>query len=109
MAYVRARGSQVLIVHGERDPVTRKVGQRILFTIYSKEEAKQALADLERGGGAFGSLLESGRRGLRLDWGRLASDLRAHLHVLPEEYDAFEARVRSRFREALRVFARRLM
>jgi hypothetical protein len=29
--------------------------------------------------------------------------------VLPDEHDAFEARVRSRFREALRVFARRLM
>jgi tetratricopeptide (TPR) repeat protein len=109
MAYVRARGSQVLIVHGERDPVTRKVGQRILFTIYSKDEAKQALADLERGGGAFGSLLQDGHRGLRFDWRRLARDLRAHLHVLPDEYDAFEARVRSRFREALLVFARRLM
>lgn len=109
MAYVRARGSQVLIVHGERDPVTRKVGQRILFTIYSREEARQALADLERGGGAFGSLLESGDRGLRFDWERLATDLRAHLDVLPDKYDAFEARVRSRFREALRGFARRLM
>jgi tetratricopeptide (TPR) repeat protein len=109
LAYVRARGSQVLIVHGERDPVTRKVGQRILFTIYSKEEAKQALADLERGGGAFGSLLQDGHRGLRFDWRRLARDLRAHLQVLPDEYDTFEPRVRSRFRDALCVFARRLM
>jgi len=109
MAYVRARGSQVLIVHGERDPATRQVVQRILFTIYSKEEAKQALADLERGGDRFGSLLESAQRGLRFDWKRLARGLRAQLQVLPNEYDVYEERVRSRFVEALRVFARRLM
>jgi tetratricopeptide (TPR) repeat protein len=109
VAYVRARGSQVLIVQGERDPVTRTVGQRILFTVYSKEEAKEALADLERGGGAMGSLLRSSHRGLRFDWERLARDLRAQLHVLPDQYDAFEERVRPRFLEALRAFARRLM
>jgi hypothetical protein len=109
MAYVRARGSQVLIVQGERDPVTRTVGQRILFTLYSKEEAKEALADMEREGGALGSLLRRSHRGLRFDWGRLARDLRAHLHVLPDQYDAFEERVRPRFLEALRGFARRLM
>jgi len=109
VAYVRARGSQVLIVHGERDPATRRVVQRILFTIYSKEEAKQALADIERGGGRFGSLLESAHRGLRFDWKRLGRDLRAQLHVLPDEYDVYEERVRSRFLEAIRVFARRLM
>ena len=109
MAYVRARGSQVLIVHGERDPATRQVVQRILFTIYSKEEAKQALADMERGGGAFGSLLESAHRGLRFEWKRLARNLRAQLQVLPDEYDVYDERVRSRFVESLRGFARRLM
>ena len=39
MAYVRQRGSQLAIVHVERDKETGKVQQRILFTIYSKAEA----------------------------------------------------------------------
>jgi len=109
VAYVRARGSQVLVVHGERDLATRNVEQRILFTIYSKAEAREALADMGRGGGRFGSLLERAYPGLRFDWKRLARDLRAQLHVLPDDYDVREERVRSRFREALRAFARHLM
>jgi len=32
----------VLIVQGERDAATRKVKPRILFTIYSKAEAREA-------------------------------------------------------------------
>ena len=43
MAYVRARGNQLAIVHGEREPETGKVEQRILFTLYSKAEALEAL------------------------------------------------------------------
>ncbi len=39
MAYVRQRGNQIAIVHGERDTEGGKVQQRILFTIYSKAEA----------------------------------------------------------------------
>lgn len=109
MAYVRARGSQVLVVHGERDPATRKVEQRILFTIYSKAEAHEALADMGRAGGRFGALLERAHPDLRFDWKRLARDLRAQIHVLPDDYDVREERVRSRFREALRAFARQLM
>jgi tetratricopeptide (TPR) repeat protein len=109
MAYVRARGSQVLIVHGQRDPATGNVVQRILFTIYSKAEAHEALADMERAGGRFGALLESAHPALRFDWKRLARDLRTQLHVLPDAYDVREERVRSRFREALRAFARQLM
>jgi tetratricopeptide (TPR) repeat protein len=109
MAYVRARGSQVLIVHGERDPVTQRVAQRILFTIYSKAEAREALADMARAGGRFGSLLESANPGLRFDWKRIAKDLRPLLPVLPEAYDVREERVRSRFRHGLRAFAREVM
>ncbi len=109
MAYVRARGSQVLIVQGERDPATREVAQRILFTIYSKAEANEALADMARAGGRFGSLLESANPGLRFDWKRIAKSLRPLLPVLPDEYDVREKRVRSRFQDGLRAFTRELM
>jgi hypothetical protein len=97
-----------LVVHGERDPATRKVEQRILFTIYSKAEAHEAIVDMGRAGGRFGALLERAHPGLRFDWKRLARDLRAQLHVLPDDYDVREERVRSRFRGALRAFARQL-
>lgn len=39
MPYVRVRGNQLAIVHGERAPGTQNVQQRILATIYSKPEA----------------------------------------------------------------------
>ena len=50
MAYVRRRGNQLAIVHGEREPGTGKVQQRILFTIYSKEEAREILGRGEKQG-----------------------------------------------------------
>ena len=43
MPYVRKHGSQIAIVHGERDPETSQVQQRVLFTLYSRPEADAAL------------------------------------------------------------------
>jgi tetratricopeptide (TPR) repeat protein len=110
MAYVRQRGNQVLIVHGERDPVAGKVEQRVLLTLYSKAEAREALAQLARpGGGSLGSLLEQAHPDVRLDLGRTRKGIQSLLGVLPDEYDTKEERVRSRFREGLVSFARQLM
>jgi tetratricopeptide (TPR) repeat protein len=110
MAYVRRRGNQVLIVHGERDRESRKVEQRVLFTIYSKAEAREALAQLGRpGGGSFGDLLQEAHPDVRLDWARIREGLQDLLGVLPDEYDTKEERVRSRFRHGLTSFARQLM
>ena len=47
MPYVRVRDRQVAIVHGVRDSETRKVEQQILFVLYSRAEAREALG---RGG-----------------------------------------------------------
>lgn len=110
MAYVRRRGNQVLIVHGERDREAGKVEQRVLFTLYSKAEAREALAQLGRpGGGSFGHLLEQAHPDVRLDWARTRKGIQDLLGVLPDEYDTKEERVRSRFREGLASFARQLM
>ena len=49
MAYVRQRGRQVMIVHGVRDPETRAVEQRILCTLYTREEALDALGRRDPG------------------------------------------------------------
>jgi len=109
MAYVRARGHQVLIVKGDRDATTKRVVQRTLFTIYSKAEAEEALADLAKGGGRFGGLLVASHSGVTFDWKRIRRGLQNLLHVLPEQYDVRDERVRSRFRDGLRSFARQLL
>ena len=110
MAYVRRRGKQVLIVHGERDREAGKVEQRVLFTIYSKAEAREALAQLGRpGGGSFGQLLEEAHPDVRLDRARARKGIQELLGALPDECDTKEERVRSRFRESLASFARQLM
>ena len=49
MAYVRRRGNQVAVVHGEREPNTRAVQQQILFTLYSRPEALEALGARHQG------------------------------------------------------------
>lgn len=105
MPYVRQRGNQVLIVHGEREPGTGKVQQRTLFTLYSQAEAREAL-----GGGAwrFEHLLEREHSDLRFDWKRIRREIGRLLPGLPEGYDDYGAR-RARFRETLASFSREVM
>lgn len=59
MSCIRTRGNQLALVHGEREPGTGKVQQRILFTIYSKPEALEAVGKGSSGGEArFQHLLQ---------------------------------------------------
>ncbi len=106
MPYVRQRGNQVLIVHGERIPGTGKVEQHVLFTLYSQPEAREAI-----GGSAsrFESLLEQAHPELRFDWKRIRKEIERLTAQLPERFDYDEARQAGRFREAMRAFARQLM
>jgi len=106
MPYVRLRGNQVLIVHGEREPGTGKVEQRTLFTLYSQAEAREAVGD---GAGSFEHLIEMAHPDLHFEWKRIRREITRLVPSLPESYDYDEARQRGRFREALRSFARELM
>jgi tetratricopeptide (TPR) repeat protein len=110
MPYVRKRGNQVAIVHGERERETGKVQQRILFAFYSKDEAREALGK----GGAegerqFRSLLEHQYPAIRFDWKKLKREIEKNLGVLPEEYPYRETRLQGRFRTDLRAFLRQLV
>ena len=105
MAYVRQRGNQLAIVHGERDGATGKVEQRALFTIYSRAEARELL---EGGAGRFRSFLENAHPELRFDWAAIHKAVREMLEVLPETYEYEGTRLLSQFRAGLVAFTRQL-
>lgn len=110
MAYVRKRGKQLLIVQGIRESESGKVGQRILFTIYSKAEALSILGQSNgEHASQFKYLLESQYPEIKLDWNALRNGIRENLDVLPDLYEYKETRLRSKFRHDLSAFARQLM
>ena len=110
MAYVRQRGNQLAIVHGVRDPESKKVEQRILFTLYSKAEALAALGKGEKDGAfRFRSLLERSHPTIRFEWEDIFKGIAANLEVLPETYDSRDTRLRREFRDHLLSFARQLV
>jgi tetratricopeptide (TPR) repeat protein len=82
MAYLRKRGSHLAIVHGERDAVTGKVVQRVLATLHSQAEARDALGS-GTAGKRFRSELESNYPSVDFEWGKLVDAVEQHLAWLP--------------------------
>jgi tetratricopeptide (TPR) repeat protein len=110
MAYVRRRGNQLAIVHGEREPETGKVQQRILFTFYSKAEVLEALGRGTKGGSErFRHLLEQEHPDVKSNWKAIRRALERDLEVLPEHYEYRGERLRRRFRADLCDFVRQLI
>ena len=110
MPYVRTRGNQLAIVHGEREPVTGKVRQRILFTVYSRAEALEILGRGSAGGPSrFQGLLRGQFPELKFNWHRIQLDIESRLAALPEQYEYARERLRLRFREGLCAFTRALI
>lgn len=107
MPYLRIRGSQLAIVHGEREPGNPNVQQRILFTIYSQAEALEILGRGSGKGHNFEMLLEHEYPELRFNWKKIRTDIESHLAVLPETYENGEAHVQQ-FRKDLCAFTRSL-
>lgn len=111
MAYVRVRGNQLAVVHGVRDPKTSKVEQQILFTLYSKPEALDAIGRGETPGTErrFEALLSRQYPGITFRWKAIRRQLSEHLHVLPGSYQYKDARLREDFGRDLRAFAKQLL
>ncbi len=110
MAYVRQRGSQLAIVHGERDPETGKVQQRILFTIYSKAEAFRVIGRKDKSSANYcQDLLVLEYPGIRFNWKKINKTIDANLHILPDLYNYKTERLQLRFRNDLCAFARQLI
>lgn len=109
MAYVRQRGKQLAIVHGERDPTTGKVEQRVLFTIHSRAEARELLGKNGQGGEQrFRSFMDLAYPELRLDWKAIHAGVRELLELLPESYEYEGTRLVDQFRAGLVAFTRQL-
>lgn len=110
MPYVRTRGNQLAIVHGEREPGSGKVQQRILFTVYSKAEAREILGRGSSGGRSrFQSLLQEQFPELEFNWRKIGGDIEKNLAALPEQYEYDGARLEHRFRKDLCAFTRQLI
>ncbi len=110
MAYIRKRGNQLVIVHGERDPETGKVQQRILFTIYSKAEALSISGrkDLTRSNW-FQDMLEMQNPGIRFPWLKIKQSIEENLHGLPDLYNYKASRLQENFRTELCSFAKQII
>lgn len=110
MPYLRTRGSQLVLVHGEREPGTGKVQQRILFTLYSKAEALEILGQGSVNGAArFQTLLQQEFSDLKFNWKKLYRDIEKNLAVLPDRYEYAGERLEHRFHKDLCAFTRELI
>ncbi|MCU7905938.1 MAG: tetratricopeptide repeat protein [Candidatus Thiodiazotropha sp. (ex Epidulcina cf. delphinae)] len=112
MAYIRRKGNQLALVHGERDAETGKVEQRVLFTLYSKAEALEAIgrgSGGKEGGHRFRSLLEREYPGIRFNWDKVRQGIEENLEHLPDLYQYRQSRCPGQFREDLIGFARQLI
>ncbi|KIG16240.1 hypothetical protein DB30_04852 [Enhygromyxa salina] len=107
MAYVRNHGNQIAIVHGERDPETRKVQQQVLFTICSRPEAQEVLG---RGAGNWrlDYMLEQRYPQIRFDWDRIRAGIEERMDTLPDIYPYRAGEVLGQFRHDLCAFTRQL-
>ncbi len=110
MPYLRKRGRQLVLVHGQRSPSGGQVEQRVLFVFFSQAEAKDALGDGEAGMDAgFRILLEEQYPQIRFDWKKIRRQIASSLGGLPPEYEGHEVDRRAGFRKDLGAFVRRLV
>lgn len=88
MAYVRQHGNQLAIVSGARDSETGKVQQRVLFTFYSKDEARAAIGcGSDRQKNLFQNLMARTYPDAVFEWPKIDAAIEERLAALPEKYE----------------------
>lgn len=108
MPFVRVHGNQLALVHGSRRE--GKVVQEVLFTLYSKAEAREAVGEGSEGGAwHFEHMVSEQHPTIRFDWPKIREELAGKLDHLPETYDHQDVRLKRDFREALVAFTRQLL
>jgi|SRR5882672_249917 len=110
MAYVRIRGRQLVIVQGVRNPKSRNVEQQILFTLYSRAEARAALRKRNAGTAYdFRALLTEQYPEIKFDWQAIRQGIQVNYEVLPEQHNPGEEEFIAQFNSTLEAFARELI
>lgn len=110
MAYVRIKGNQLAIVCGERNVNTGRVEQRVLFTLYSKAEALEALGRTKAKNPVnLESLLRWTYREIKFNWKKIRKDIDANLDALPDLYGGYKTRLHSKLRENIVSLTRQLV
>ena len=110
MAYVRQKANQLLIVQGERDRETGKVQQHVLFTLYSKAEALEAIGKTAaKRDWQFQRLLENQYPDIHFDWQKINNQIREKMGNLPDLWEYGDTRLRNGFRKSIVDFVRHLL
>jgi len=100
----------LLIVHGQRNPTAGKVEQLVLFTLYSKAEAKKVLEERKKGvAKIFQGLLEHQYPNISFNWEKIYDAILKNMDVLPDQYEYKTTRVRNRLRKYLLSFTRQIL
>jgi tetratricopeptide (TPR) repeat protein len=109
MAFVRKKGQQLAIVHGERDPGSGEVIQNTLFTFFSKAEALRALGrGSQDHSHYFQHLLEEEFPAIKFNWEAINKGIIENLEVLPDLAEYREQRLAAKFKDSLHAFTREL-
>lgn len=110
MAYVRKKGNQIALVHGERDPETGSVSQKVLFTFFSKAEAYRAIGKGKNDESRyFQRLLQDEHPSIKFDWRKINEGISNKLGILPDLAEYQEQRLTANFKSSLHAFAKELI
>jgi hypothetical protein len=110
MPYIRQHGAQLALVHGERNKTTGAVEQKILFSLYSQEEAQAATGKSDAKDKArFRALIEEAYPSIKFNWPKLTNEIESKIGHLPERYEEKSADLGATFESSLKTFARELM
>ena len=110
MAYVRTKGNQLAIVHGERDEGTGTVVQKTLFTFFSKAEAYRAIGRGSKDQSHyFKNLLQEEHPAIRFDWKAITKGIIDNIDSLPDLAEYREQRLTVNFKNGLHSFCREIV
>jgi tetratricopeptide (TPR) repeat protein len=110
MAYVRQHGNQIAIVSGDRDKQTGNVQQRVLFTFYSKDEARAALGhDADDRKHLFQNLMRQAYPSSSFDWPKINDAIAQKLDTLPEKYEGRSTECGANLSHSINTLARNLI
>lgn len=109
MAYIRQRGRQLVLAQGQREIDSKKVIQKILFTIYSKGEALEILGKTKSGNqDYFKNLITRKYPKIKFGWEKIMKGIEEGIHILPDIYQYKTEKIIKNFKDDLITFLKQL-